>query len=101
MSGSIVTVVLPTYNRPAFLREALASVLAQEFAHFEVLVVDDASSYDVGALVRSFGDRRISLHRHRRNLGLVQNWHWCLCAPSTRYVAILEDDCLWLPHHLS
>src|SRR5712692_457080 len=100
MSHNLVTVVLPTYNRPAFLREALASVLAQDFAHFEVLIADDAASYDVRAVIDSFADPRVSLHRHRRNQGVVRNWHWCLCARSTRYVAILEDDCLWLPHHL-
>jgi glycosyltransferase involved in cell wall biosynthesis len=100
MSDGLVTVVLPTYNRPAFLREALASVLAQDFVGFDLLVVDDASAYDVEALVGSFGDPRVSLYRHRRNLGVVRNWRWCLSASSTRYVAILEDDCLWLPHHL-
>jgi glycosyltransferase involved in cell wall biosynthesis len=100
MNSNLVTVVLPTHNRPAFLREALTSVLAQDFEQFRVLVVDDASSYDVAELISSFPDPRVSLHRHQHNLGVVRNWHWCLCAPNTRYVAILEDDCLWLPHHL-
>src|SRR4051794_29226747 len=100
MANPLVTVVIPTYNRPDFLREALDSALAQDFKEFEVLVVDDASAYDVQGLVDSFRDSRVLLQRHRRNIGVVQNWHWCLCTPRTRYVAILEDDCLWLPHHL-
>jgi glycosyltransferase involved in cell wall biosynthesis len=100
MTQSLVTVVIPTYNRPIFLREALASVLAQDFEAFDLLVVDDASSYDVASLIESFHDARISLHRHRRNLGYVQNSRWALCAPTTRYVAMLEDDDLWLPDHL-
>jgi glycosyltransferase involved in cell wall biosynthesis len=100
MNDTLVTVVIPSYNRRTFLAEALASVLAQDYEHFVALVADDASDYDVGALVASFGDARITHHRHRRNLGMVQNWRWALCAPTSRYVALLEDDCLWLPHHL-
>jgi glycosyltransferase involved in cell wall biosynthesis len=101
MMNDLVTVVIPTYNRPDFLSQALGSVLAQDYAPFQALVVDDASSYDVAALVQSFHDTRLSLHRQRRNLGYIANSRWALTAPSTRYVAILEDDCLWLPHHLS
>jgi glycosyltransferase involved in cell wall biosynthesis len=101
MSRNLVTVVVPTYNRPGFLREALTSVRAQDFEQFDVLIADDASSYNVASLVESFQDPRLSLRRHKRNLGYIQNSHWALCAAKTRYVAILEDDCLWHPDHLS
>jgi glycosyltransferase involved in cell wall biosynthesis len=100
MTEQLVTVVIPSYNRPTFLAEALASVRAQDYDRFVVLVADDASDYDVAALVASFGDARLSVQRHQCNLGMVQNWRWALNAPTTRYVALLEDDCLWLPHHL-
>ncbi len=100
MIEPLVTVVIPSHNRPKFLAEALASVLAQDYERFVVLVADDASNYDVASLVASFGDPRLTVHRHPRNLGMVRNWRWALAAPTTRYVAILEDDCLWLPHHL-
>jgi glycosyltransferase involved in cell wall biosynthesis len=100
MTESLVTVLIPSHNRPAFLAEALASVLVQDYEHFVVLVADDASNYDVASLVASFNDARITLHRQQRNLGAVQNWRWALGAPTTRYLALLEDDCLWLPHHL-
>jgi glycosyltransferase involved in cell wall biosynthesis len=100
MTSNLVTVVIPTFNRPEFLQEALASVLAQDYPHFDALVVDDASSYDVASILDPFDDPRLSLHRQPRNLGYIRNSRWALCAPRTRYVAILEDDCIWLPHHL-
>src|SRR4051794_5178129 len=101
MKGPLVTVVIPTYNRPSFLRAALDSVLCQDFPEFKVLVVDDASPYDVALLVQAFGDPRIQLMQQPRNVGMLQNWREALCTPTTRYVATLDDDDLWLPHHLS
>jgi hypothetical protein len=95
-----VTVAIPAYNRPGLLREALESVLAQGFREFEVFVSDDASPYDAAGLVASFGDRRIRCIRQRQNLGLVGNWRVALCSPTSEYVAFLNDDDLWLPHHL-
>ena len=66
-----VTVAIPSYNRPAFLREALASVLKQDFQDFEVLVLDDASPCDIAAIVGEFGDPRIRLCRQRANVGVI------------------------------
>jgi glycosyltransferase involved in cell wall biosynthesis len=100
MMPSMVTVAIPSYNRPGWLREALESVLAQEFDEFEVFVSDDASSYDAPALVKSFDDPRIRCVRQPRNLGLVGNWRVALRRPTSRYVAFLNDDDLWLGHHL-
>ncbi len=97
---SLVTVAIPTYNRPAFLREALESVLAQSMQSFDVLVVDDQSPYDVESLVQSYKDPRMRLLRQPKNVGVRRNWRTALCTPRTRYVAFLEDDNLWLPHHL-
>src|SRR3954451_12801389 len=96
VTDSLVTVVIPSYNRPEFLRAALQTVLAQEFQDFSVLVADDASSFDVAALVQTFGDPRLQLKRQPSNVGLLQNWRAALCTPTTRYVACLDDDDLWL-----
>jgi glycosyltransferase involved in cell wall biosynthesis len=62
--------------------------------------VDDHSPYDVAALLQEFRDPRLRLLRQRRNVGMQRNWRTALCTPTTRYVAFLEDDNLWLPHHL-
>jgi glycosyltransferase involved in cell wall biosynthesis len=96
----LVTVAIPTYNRPTFLREALDSVLMQSLQDFNILVVDDKSPYDVESLVEDYHDPRIRLLRQPSNVGVRRNWRTALCTPATRYVAFLEDDNLWLPHHL-
>jgi glycosyltransferase involved in cell wall biosynthesis len=100
MKEPSVTVVIPSFNRPEFLRAALRSVLCQDFPEFKVLVADDASPYDVATLVGAFGDSRIQLMRQPRNVGMLQNWREALCAATTRCIATIDDDDLWLPHHL-
>src|SRR5262249_2587462 len=100
MSAPAVTVAIPSYNRPAYLGEALASVLAQDLDDFEVLVVDDASPCDMASVVQELRDPRIRLVRQRTTVGVIPNTRTALAAPSTRYVAHLDDDDLWLPHHL-
>lgn len=100
MSATAVTVAIPSYNRPALLRKALASVLKQDLEDFEVLVADDASPCDIESVVQTFDDPRIRLFRQPTNIGVIGNTRAALCAAKTRYVAHLDDDDLWLPHHL-
>ncbi|SRR5579884_1173365 len=98
--SSAVTVVIPTYNRPSLLQEALGSVIVQDLEEFETLIVDDASPCDVNAVVDAFADPRLRVLRQPTNVGMQRNWRTALCTPTTPYVALLEDDNLWLPHHL-
>lgn len=60
-----VTVAIPTYNRSRLLKEAMASVLAQDYLDFRVMVVDNASSDDTEQVVRSFADSRVTYSRTR------------------------------------
>lgn len=104
-----VSVIISTFNRPALLGKALASVHAQEFGDFEVIVVDDASP-DTEA-VRSVLDkwhaefevRDIDLIAFR----LDENSGY-QCMPKNKgiewargdYIAYLDDDNTWRPEHL-
>jgi glycosyltransferase involved in cell wall biosynthesis len=54
-----VSVIIPTYNRSFLLRRAIQSVLSQTFQDFELIIVDDASTDDTDALVKSFEDDQI------------------------------------------
>jgi Glycosyl transferase family 2 len=56
----LVSVITPTRNRPAFLRRAIESVLAQRYPNWELLVVDDGGGEDSAGVVESFGDPRLS-----------------------------------------
>jgi len=54
---TLVTVVIPTRNRADYLRSAIESVLSQDYAHVECIVIDAASTDDTIELLESYGDR--------------------------------------------
>jgi FkbM family methyltransferase len=98
----LVSVIIPTHNRARMLREALNSVFAQEglgtLFELEVIVIDDASSDETGAIVCEFPlVRYLRLETNRgpaaaRNAGIKFS--------KGEYVAFLDDDDLWLPNRL-
>lgn len=63
-----VSVIIPTFNRAAFLREALESVQRQTCAPSEIIVVDDGSTDETRAVARAFGDSVTYLYQTRRNV---------------------------------
>lgn len=96
-----VTVVVPTYNRASsFLPEALQSALNQIYQNFQIIIFDNCSKDDTKGVVHSFRDNRIEYYRHSQNIGMQRNWRFALTYPQTEYVALLEDDNIWMPNHL-
>lgn len=95
-----VSVILPTYNRTAVLRRAIRSVLAQTFAPAEVIVVDDASTEDVGSLVASFEDTRIRHLRLERQSGPGVARNHGVMEARHEWVAFQDSDDEWLINKL-
>lgn len=95
-----VSVIVPTFNRPDRLRTALESLAAQTFQDFEVIVVNDAGC-EVGFVIAACPDRhRITLITHDRNRGLAAARNSGLRAAKGTYIAYLDDDDRYLPHHI-
>lgn len=99
----LVSVVVPTYNRIAYLETALVSAVRQTYANIEILVADDASREDVfGAVISKFaGDPRIKYQRNSRNMGMGMNTWQALARASGKYIANLHDDDAWEPEFLA
>src|SRR3954464_14214558 len=91
------SVIIPTYGRPKFLSEAVASVLAQTCADFECIVVDDAGP----ELATLPNDARIRVIRRDENGGPPAARNTGIDAARGTYVAFLDDDDVWLPTRLS
>jgi glycosyltransferase involved in cell wall biosynthesis len=98
-----LTVGIPTYNRCAYLREAIESVLGQTFGDFDLLISDNGSTDGTEDMVREYAraEKRIIYHRFPKNCGMARNLGQVLMRPDTEFVAFLPDDDLWLPHHLA
>ena len=91
------SVAIPAYNRSDYLRQALESCLRQTVDDFEVIVSDDCSSEDLGAVVRSFGDPRIVYHRSEVRLGATANHQRAVTLSRGTYAITLNSDDLLLP----
>ena len=87
-----ISVVLATYNRAACLPRAIASVLAQDGARFELIVVDDASTDGTRAYLASLADPRIRVIHAERNRGPSGARNLGLAAAQADIVAFLDSD---------
>jgi GT2 family glycosyltransferase len=97
----LVSVIIPTYNRAYCLSRALDSILAQTYANFEVIVIDDGSTDGTGDLVaRSYGhDYRIK-YFHQQNRGVTAARNHGFARARGDYIALLDSDDVWMPWKL-
>jgi glycosyltransferase involved in cell wall biosynthesis len=95
-----VSVILPSFNRPAMLREAIDSVLAQTFTDWELVVADDGSSIETRTYLGSIEDARIRIIwlPHSGSPAVARNA--ALAVARGYYVAFLDSDDTWMPTKL-
>lgn len=97
----LVSVIVPTHNRPEWLCAALRSILAQTMQDFEIIVVNDAG-LDIAPWVSTLDESgRIRVLRHPSNRGLAAARNTGLRAARGKYIAYLDDDDLFYPNHLA
>ena len=96
-----VSVILPVHNRADVLPRAIESVIAQELADFELIVVDDGSTDESATLVQSFADDRIRLIRLDKNRGGNVARNEGIRAARSPLIAFLDSDDRYLPNKLS
>ncbi len=101
MSTPRVSVCIPTFNRAGYLAEAMASVLAQTYGDFELIISDNASTDNTGEVAASFNDSRVRYYRNPVNIGMAPNYNRCLELARGEYIAFVCDDDLWLPDFLA
>ncbi len=98
----LVTVVVPTFNRIRYLKEALESAIAQTYRAIEIIVSDDGGAEDVREeVLPSLGDSRILYRRNPATLGMGLNIWTAFREAKGKYVATLHDDDLWEPGFLA
>src|SRR5690348_6615157 len=93
-----VSVLIPTFDRPHYLTEALHSVVAQDVDAVEVIVGDDGRRGQ--AVVEQLAEHRIRYQRNPNRLGIANNWNRLLDSARGRYLALLMDDDRWDPSFL-
>lgn len=95
-----VSVLIPSYNHARFLRECLDSILAQTFRDFEVVIVDDGSTDESVALIRSYDDPRVRISVNDFNRGTYGTLAHAQSLALGRFLAVMNSDDVWHPEKL-
>jgi glycosyltransferase involved in cell wall biosynthesis len=99
LSGPLVSVILPVYNRAGWVARSIDSVLAQTYRQLELLVIDDGSTDDTLRVLAGFGSRIEVLRQTHagaeaaRNLGLAR--------ARGEFIAFIDSDDVWYAERLS
>jgi glycosyltransferase involved in cell wall biosynthesis len=93
-----VSVIIATYNRAGLLKETIESVLKQTFQDFELIVVDDGSTDDTEAVLKSYGDRLRYLRQENRGPSAARNLG--ISHARASWISIQDSDDICAPDHL-
>lgn len=96
----LVSVIVPTHNRPQMLKVAIESILEQTFQDFEIIVVNDAGE-DVSSVIESFASTKVTYLSHKTNKGLAASRNTGIRNARGKYIAYLDDDDIFFPDHLN
>jgi len=100
VNSSLISVIIPTYNRMHIIKDAIETVLNQSYQNFEIVIVDDGSTDNTQEVVKNFNDSRIKyIYQSNsgkpsiaRNTGIKQ--------ASGNFIAFLDSDDFWHPQML-
>lgn len=99
----LVSIAIPAY-KAEFLSEAIDSALGQDYTNIELIIVNDASPYDLDGILARYNDSRIRYYKNEKNLGkqsIVLNWNKCLSLAKGEFFVLLCDDDILLPSFVS
>ncbi len=96
-----LTIAIPTYKRPALLKDALSSALNQEqFDDYEVIVVDNdqTAGSETEKMLCGPAFTKFRYYKNRANIGCTGNWNRCVELARGKWVALLHDDDVYFPN---
>jgi len=99
---SLVSIIMPCYNADKFIVEAIESVIAQSYANWELIVVNDASTDKSQTYINMYvqKDSRIIHIQNNTNTGVANSRNIALNTAQGTYIAFLDADDMWLPQKL-
>jgi len=98
----LVSVIMPCYNMEKYISEAIMSVRQQTYPHWELLIVDDASTDNTVNVIESHSqqDDRIRYTVKDHHSGIADSRNQCLQQAQGHYLAFLDADDIWHPNKL-
>src|SRR5438067_2030114 len=92
-----LSIGLPSFNAGRFLREAVQSIVAQTFADWELIVVDDGSNDGSFSTLANIGDSRVHIYSDGRHCGLAARLNQIVDLARGRYIGRMDADDLSHP----
>lgn len=87
-----VSVCIPLYNKERFVGRTIASLLAQTFSNFEIVILENASTDGSSAVVRAFGDPRIVLAHNEATVPMEENYNRVVSISRAPLVKVINAD---------
>lgn len=95
--GPAISVVMAVHNGQHYLRKAIESILAQTYADFEFLIVNDGSTDRTDAILTGYADMRIRILRNEQCFGLTRSLNLAIAQAQGHYIARMDADDISLP----
>lgn len=97
MDSPLISVILPTHNGSRYIREAIESVLTQDYQNIELIIIDDASTDMTPQIIEEYlqKDKRIILLKNEKNLKLVATLNRWISIAKGKFIARIDDDDIW------
>jgi len=101
-AGPLISILMPAYNCESYIRQALDSILAQTYSHWELLVADDASRDRTRKILDSYAaqDERIRTYHQDDNRGYLKTWNRLLFLAQGDYITFQDADDWSAPNRL-
>jgi glycosyltransferase involved in cell wall biosynthesis len=97
-----ISVAMATYNGERYLRQQLKSVFNQTHRHLELIVCDDCSTDSTWHILQRYARKysRMRCYRNEYNLGHKENFEKAISLCKSKYIALCDQDDIWLADHL-
>ena len=97
--NSQVSVIIPTYNRGGIIKDAIDSVLSQDYENFELIIIDDGSNDHTSDVLNAYGDEIKIFFQKNKGVSAARNRG--IAEATGQFIAFLDSDDIWLPQKLS
>ncbi len=87
-----VSVIMPSYNKAAYIGKTIESVINQSYKNWELIIVDDSSTDDSLSVISEYKDERIKVTKNEVNMGIADTRNKALSLAEGEYIAVLDAD---------
>ena len=96
----LISIIIPTYNRPALLKKAIQTVLDQTYKNLEIIIVDDTSTLNNQKTIKCFDKKTVTYLKNKTRSGAPYSRNVGIKNAKGRFIAFLDDDDEWMSEKL-